>query len=776
MPGYNYDIFISYRQKDNQPTPGYGWQSKGERWVSDFVEALKTELESTFKEEISVYFDFNPHDGLLETHDVDESLKAKLKCLVFIPIISRTYCDPKSFAWEHEFKAFIELASKDQFGLKVKLPNGNVANRVLPVRIHDLDNTDITECESALGGVLRGIEFIYIEPGVNRPLRAAEDNPGNNLNKTYYRNQVNKVANAVREIISGMKAEQTDYESPGQLKTTGEEGRKVKTPAKKRSGTLLSRKSAAVLALFAIVLIASIIAFPKIFRRDTLERLRSSGERISIAVMPFQNMTNDSTWNVWQSGIQDMLVTYLSNYPDELRVRQTEQTNSLIKSQGLTDYASMTPFLARRVSKNLESDLFIYGSIKQAGPTMRVNAVLIDTKTREALKSFEIEYPSDEEMVFPNIDTLNRWIKNFLVISALKKGTSRDQQFYGNTNSPEAYKLFILGNDAAWNGDGRTALKLYKDALAIDSNFFSAKAYIVAQTMGQGNYEEAKKLCLRLYNQRDQIPMIYRGNINWLYACLFETPHEAIKYLRQELQSHGDRAVVHGILASEYLKLDQFDRSIPEFEKCLELGEKWDENPGYGTFAGLGFAYHKTGQYGKERKLYRKASKYYQDNLLIIFRQAVLALYEEKTKEANEYIEKFKSIAIEHSASDAVIATYLGSIYEEAGMLDKAEDYYRQALSLEPRNPYGMNNLAFLLIDYDRNINEGLDLVDNALKSEPDNFSFLDTKGWGLFKEAKYHEALEFLERSWALKPVYNHEVYLHLEAVKKAVVSQKNN
>lgn len=70
--------------------------------------------------------------------------------------------------------------------------------------------------------------------------------------------------------------------------------------------------------------------------------------------------------------------------------------NSLIKSQGLTNYASMTPFIAGTVSKKLESDVFIYGSIKQAGPKMHVNAVLIDTKTKEALKAFEIEYPADE--------------------------------------------------------------------------------------------------------------------------------------------------------------------------------------------------------------------------------------------------------------------------------------------------------------------------------------------------------------------------------------------
>jgi len=193
ISGYNYDIFISYRQKDN----------KGDRWVSEFVNALKDELESTFKEEISIYFDINPHDGLLETHDVDESLKEKLKCLVFIPIISRTYCDPKSFAWEHEFKVFVEQASQDQYGLKVRLPNGNVANRVLPVHIYDLDMEDIKLCESILSSVLRGIEFIYKEPGVNRPLKP-DDNEKLNLNKTKYRNQINKVANAIKELINGI--------------------------------------------------------------------------------------------------------------------------------------------------------------------------------------------------------------------------------------------------------------------------------------------------------------------------------------------------------------------------------------------------------------------------------------------------------------------------------------------------------------------------------------------------------------------------------------------
>jgi hypothetical protein len=151
LSGFEYDIFISYRHKDN----------KGGHWVTDFVDALKTELEATFKEDITIYFDENPHDGLLETHNVDKSLEGKLKCLIFIPIISQTYCDLKSFAWQHELCAFNKMAKEDQFGRDVKLRNGNVTSRILPIKIHDLNPEDKALFENELGGVIRAIEFIF---------------------------------------------------------------------------------------------------------------------------------------------------------------------------------------------------------------------------------------------------------------------------------------------------------------------------------------------------------------------------------------------------------------------------------------------------------------------------------------------------------------------------------------------------------------------------------------------------------------------------------------
>src|SRR5687768_13146386 len=142
LSGFEYDIFVSYRHKDN----------KYDSWVSEFVANLRKELEATFKDDISIYFDENPHDGLLETHNVDKSLEGKLKCLIFIPIISQTYCDPRSFAWQHEFCAFNKLSQQDELGRDIKLANGNVKSRILPVKTHDLDSEDKIVIENEIGG------------------------------------------------------------------------------------------------------------------------------------------------------------------------------------------------------------------------------------------------------------------------------------------------------------------------------------------------------------------------------------------------------------------------------------------------------------------------------------------------------------------------------------------------------------------------------------------------------------------------------------------------
>jgi TolB-like protein len=763
VSGYEYDIFISYRQKDN----------KGDRWVSEFIDALKTELESTFKEEISVYYDINLHDGLLETHDVNATLKAKLKCLVFIPIISRTYCDPRSFAWEHEFKAFIELASQDQFGLKVKLATGNVTNRILPIKIHDLSGEDKVLLEKELGGILRAIEFIYKEPGVNKPL-TVKDNSSKNLNRTEFKIQVNKVANAIDEIITGLKSIQTvgvdnKIGKSDSLDLFDQEEKHGKGNESNRS---VQYKLILGAAILVVLIIVAFLVYPKILKHGTLNKLRSSGERISLVVLPFRNMTNDSTLNIWQDGIQFNLIESLSNSPD-LKVWQPLSTNNLLRSKGYSDYSQITPSVTKEISQNLDANVFIYGNINRAGEKIRIRSQLIDSKTEEVFRSFQLE--GEVKEVLQLTDSLATIIKNFLIISYLKKEISPEFQTI-MPNSIEAYKSFILGNKAFFNNDELSAVKLFSQSLKIDSNFIYTYFWLSMSYANLGSYDQAEKWCLKIYDKREQLPFEFKIWVNWIYAKYHEkSKYEELKYSKQLLEINDRVPLTHWTVGHAYYDMNQYNNAIPELEKTLEIYKSWKTKPLNSSFYEVPIvAYHKIGLFNKEKELIKKAIMDFPDDPKLIQREAILSLSEKDTVSANNYIGKWRSIPREYSWSEADIDNDLASIYEAAVYNKKAEAFYRKAFSLEPDNWKRINNLAYFLINKNINPAEGVVLADKALKLNPNNYASIDTKGWGLFKLGKYEEALKLLEKSDSLKPIYNHELYLHIQEVKKAITNQK--
>ena len=192
IPGLDCDIQISYRLNDN----------KYDGWVTEFVERLRQELGATLKDKLSIYFDPEDHNE----NNKSAGSGTQTKSLIFIPIVSQTYCDTGSGIWQHEFSAFQQQTLRDELGPSMKLSNGSQQSRVIPVRIHDIDNDDVKLLESALGGAMRSIDFIYREEGVNRPLRPLDDEKNTQVLKPLYRNQINKLANAIKEMVVGLKA------------------------------------------------------------------------------------------------------------------------------------------------------------------------------------------------------------------------------------------------------------------------------------------------------------------------------------------------------------------------------------------------------------------------------------------------------------------------------------------------------------------------------------------------------------------------------------------
>jgi tetratricopeptide (TPR) repeat protein len=363
------------------------------------------------------------------------------------------------------------------------------------------------------------------------------------------------------------------------------------------------------------------------------------------------------------------------------------------------------------------------------------------------------------------------------LISILEKKLLPEERRITSTSSPEAYRYYVNGLKAFLKSDFYAAVDYYSHALAIDSNFTMAASDMSYAYAYLGKLDQTRKWSLWLYRKRDMMPVLQKIFVEYTYANNFGTPYEALKSLKR-LQEYDEGVSFHFLLGDKYLELGQFNQAIAEFEKNLEILTNRDpKSVTDWDYSGLGLAYHKAGKFKNEKKLYKRTAKYFPESSELIFRQAILSLAEGDTSASNRYIEKYRSIQKNNAVSEADLITKLAEMYSEADFLDKAEDFYRTAFSLEPDNPVRIKNLSYFLVDKERGIDEGLALADTALKLKPDDFEFLHNKGWGLYKQGRQQDALELLQKSWDLRmeyAVYDHTAFMHLEEVIKAGTSSK--
>jgi tetratricopeptide (TPR) repeat protein len=92
----------------------------------------------------------------------------------------------------------------------------------------------------------------------------------------------------------------------------------------------------------------------------------------------------------------------------------------------------------------------------------------------------------------------------------------------------------------------------------------------------------------------------------------------------------------------------------------------------------------------------------------------------------------------------------LGAISERQKFFDRAEEQFKKALSVNPKNASVLNYYGYMLGDLGQRLEEASSLVQRALKEEPFNGAYLDSMGWIYYKqnrldeaEATLHKALE---------------------------------
>jgi tetratricopeptide (TPR) repeat protein len=95
-----------------------------------------------------------------------------------------------------------------------------------------------------------------------------------------------------------------------------------------------------------------------------------------------------------------------------------------------------------------------------------------------------------------------------------------------------------------------------------------------------------------------------------------------------------------------------------------------------------------------------------------------------------------------------IVFLVLGNIYERQKIYDRAEDEFKKALALDPKNARVLNNYGYMLGDLGQRLDEAEELVQRALKEEPFNGGYLDSLGWIYYKQNKLGEAETLLRKA----------------------------
>jgi tetratricopeptide (TPR) repeat protein len=333
------------------------------------------------------------------------------------------------------------------------------------------------------------------------------------------------------------------------------------------------------------------------------------------------------------------------------------------------------------------------------------------------------------------------------------------------------------------------ALKEYKDLADADPESDEAQVHIAEILRRQGKYEDAlaaAKKARKLnpnsleagYNEGLLLDILGRFDeaVQTYQEMVDLTTHANGAYMDEE---KNNRSIFLERLATLLVEENKIDDAIAAYQKMIDLGGSSAER----GYQGEVDAYRDAKEFDKALDVARKAAASDPKNsdlkLMLAGELADHGQPDEGLAMAKSLLEGAKPeeqrgiwLAIGQmdvrlrrwkDAEDAFDKaeplttkkedrTYLfflrGELAERQKHTDQAEQYFKQALELDPQNAMTLNYMGYMWADKGIRLPDALKMIKKAVEIEPMNGAYLDSLGWVYFKMGEYELAEDNLRQA----------------------------
>jgi TolB-like protein/DNA-binding winged helix-turn-helix (wHTH) protein len=372
----------------------------------------------------------------------------------------------------------------------------------------------------------------------------------------------------------------------------------------KRPSWPVPRIGWAIAALVGVLVIGLVWLWPVVTSSTapaTPANSNSSFALPSIAVLPFENLSNDPKQDYLADGITEDIITDLSRLSNLLVIAS---------NTSLTYKGRSVP--VEKIGTDLNVEFVLKGSIQRLGDAIRVNAQLVNAKT--GFNAWAQRYDRKVTEVFYVQDEMTRSIVNALAIKVTSQEKSRLAQ--RATDSLKAYDLFQEGqriSKGKTKEDEIQARELYQKAIEHDPNYgraYGAMAISLAWDYQRGwtdtpieTLDRALVLAKQAVALDDSTPQTHWA-LSFVYLMRKEYEN-AEKVVTQALSIAPNYADGYGLLALINMNLGQPKRAIALNLKGMRLNPYFTSEYLYTH----GVSHYMLGDYDEAIKALEKAQE-----------------------------------------------------------------------------------------------------------------------------------------------------------------------